>query len=201
MTGRWARRAVGGALAIVSAGALSWLSEAPYTAEPTAHGVIRLAWRARGERVRRCRRLTPDELAKLPAHMRQEEVCERAMLPYRLRVTVDGAPAIDELVRAGGAREDRPLFVFRELSVAPGAHHITVAFERASGGDAEDEHEDEGKDDRAQRRELRESTVRETPDHLALDETVTLAPRAILLVTYDDEGQRLRLLAAPPVGS
>jgi len=198
MTSRWLLRAVGGALLFVSAGVLSLLSEAPYTAEPATHGVIRLAWRARGERVRRCRRLTPDELAKLPAHMRQEEVCERAVLPYRLRVTVDGAPAIDELVRAGGAREDRPLFVFRELSVAPGAHHITVVFERASGGDAEDEHE--GEDDRAQRREPRESAVRETPDHLALDETVTLAPRAILLVTYDDEGQRLRLLAAPPGG-
>ena len=198
MTSRWLLRAVGGALLFVSAGVLSLLSEAPYTAEPATHGVIRLAWRARGERVRRCRRLTPDELAKLPAHMRQEEVCERAVLPYRLRVTVDGAPAIDELVRPGGAREDRPLFVFRELSVAPGAHHITVVFERASGGDAEDEHEDEG--DRAQRREPRESAVRETPDHLALDETVTLAPRAILLVTYDDEGQRLRLLAAPSGG-
>jgi hypothetical protein len=197
MTGRWPRRAVGAALLLVSAGVLSLLSEAPYTAEPATHGVIRLAWRARGERVRRCRRLTPDELAKLPAHMRQEEVCERAVLPYRLRVTVDGAPAIDELVRAGGAREDRPLFVFRELSVAPGAHHITVAFERASGRDGV---EDEVEDDRAQRREPRESAVRETPDHLALDETVTLAPRAILLVTYDDERQRLRLLAAPAVG-
>jgi hypothetical protein len=160
--------------------------------------VIRLAWRARGERVRRCRTLTPDELAKLPAHMRQEEVCERAVLPYRLRVTVDGASAIDELVHAGGAREDRPLFVFRELSLAPGAHHITVAFERASGRDGEVEGEAE--DDRVQRREPRESPVRETPHHLALDETVTLAPRAILLVTYDDEGQRLRLLAAPSSG-
>lgn len=197
MTGRWPRRAVGAALLLVSAGVLSLLSEAPYTAEPATHGVIRLAWRARGERVRRCRRLTPDELAKLPAHMRQEEVCERAVLPYRLRMTVDGAPAIDELVRAGGAREDRPLFVFRELSVAPGTHHITVAFERASGRDGV---ENEVEDDRAQPREPRESAVRETPDHLALDETVTLAPRAILLVTYDDERQRLRLLAAPAVG-
>ena len=200
MTGRWPRRAVGAALLLVSAGVLSLLSEAPYTAEPATHGVIRLAWRARGERVRRCRRLTPDELAQLPAHMRQEEVCERAVLPYRLRVTLDGAPAIDELVRAGGAREDRPLFVFREISVAPGAHHITVAFERASGhdGEGEDEHEDES--DRVRRREPRTSAVRETPDHLALDETVTLAPRAIILVTYDDEGQRLRLLAAPQGG-
>ena len=198
MTSRWLLRVVGGALLFVSAGVLSLLSEAPYTAEPATHGVIRLAWRARGERVRRCRRLTPDELAKLAAHMRQEEVCERAVLPYRLRVMVDGAPAIDELVRAGGAREDRPLFVFRELSLAPGVHHVTVTFERASGRD--EEGDDQGEEDRAPRREPGESPVRETPHHLALNETVTLAPRAILLVTYDDEGQRLRLLAAPPVG-
>jgi hypothetical protein len=162
--------------------------------------VIRLAWRARGARVRRCRTLTPDELAKLPVHMRQKEVCERTVLPYRLRVTVDSAAVIDELVYAGGAREDRPLFVFRELSLAPGAHHVTVTFDRSSGRDEADEDRGEDEADGVQRRESRESAVRETPDHLTLDETVMLAPRAILLVTYDDEGQRLRLLAAPPVG-
>jgi hypothetical protein len=198
MTGRWLRRAVGGALVFVSAGVLSLLSETPYTAESAAHGVIRVTWRARGERVRRCRKLAPDELAKLPVHMRQEEVCERAVLPYRLRVTVDGAPAIDELVHAGGAREDRPLFVFHEFSLAPGVHHLAVTFERES--DRDEEGDDQGEEDRVQRREPREARIRETPHSLAFDETVTLAPRAILLVTYDDEGQRLRLLAAPASG-
>jgi len=192
VTARALRVVIGSALALASAAALAALSALPYAAEPADQAVIRLTWRARGERVRACRRLTPAELAKLPPHMRQEEVCERRVLPYRLRVTIDGASVVDELVRAGGAREDRPLFVFRDLAVAPGLHRLEVMFEREEdgGGRAEREREE---DERAD--------ARQTPRRLALDQPVTLATRRIVLVTYDDEGKRLRLLAAPGGGS
>lgn len=186
------RLVIGAALALGSAAALAALSALPYAAEPADHAVIRLAWRARGERVRACRRLTPAELAKLPPHMRQEEVCERRVLPYRLRVTIDGAPVVDELVRAGGAREDRPLFVFRNLPVAPGPHRLEVMFEREG---------DEGERAEREREDDERADARQTPRRLALDRPLTLAARQVILVTYDDEGKRLRLLAAAGGGS
>jgi hypothetical protein len=43
-------------------------------------------------------------------------------------------------------------------------------------------------------------TLRETRRRLTLDTTVTLESRAIVVVTYDDERQRLALLAAPDSG-
>jgi hypothetical protein len=43
-------------------------------------------------------------------------------------------------------------------------------------------------------------TLRETPRRLTLDTTVTFESRAIVVVTYDDERQRLALLAAPDSG-
>ncbi len=182
-------RAIGALLALGGAAVLAVLSVVPYTVERADRAVIRLAWRARGERVRQCRRLTPAELERLPAHMRRDEVCERRMLPYRLRVVVDAAAVVDELVRAGGARADRPLFVFRDVAIAPGTHRLLVTFEREGADEDTDEE-----------RETAREHAEETPSHLTLERVVTLASREIVLVTYDDEGKALRFLAAEAGG-
>lgn len=190
------RRTLAGLLVVVAGAALALLAGVPYAAEPTHHAVLRLAWRARGEREQRCRRLSAEELAKLPVHMRpsNEKVCERGIIPYHLRVSVDDSLAVDELVRAGGAESDRPLFVFHELVVSPGAHHLSIVFAREEDRvDRNRENEDEKSDDRGSQ------DLRETPPRLTLDESVTVAPRAIVLVTYDDERRQLHLLAAPVV--
>jgi hypothetical protein len=168
------RRVAGSAVALASALAIGALSGAPYTADRADYGIVRLAWRARGERVEQCRRLTTEELERLPAHMRQQERCEGRILPYRLHVRVDGARALDELVQAAGARHDRPLYVYHELPLEPGTHALAVAFAREGDVPAGAHEEEKG-----------------TPGRLALDTMVALSPRRILLVTYDDDARRL----------
>lgn len=166
----------GGLGALGAAGVLALvrlLSFAPYTTEREAGAVVRLAWRARGERVRECRRLTPEELAKLPAHMRQEEVCEGRVLPFRLAVDLDDSAAVNQLIHGAGAREDRPLYVFRDLAVRPGEHRISVRFTLEGGSQEHD------------------ATRRATPPRLALDTTLSLASRQVLLVTCDEEREQL----------
>jgi hypothetical protein len=169
-------------VALATTLAIGILSQAPYTADRMEHAVVRLAWRARGQRVEECRRLTPDEIERLPAHMRQEERCEGRVLPYRLQLAIDGARVMDELVHAAGARHDRPLFVYRELAFEPGTHTILVTFTRE--GDipaaAREEQEKEG-----------------TPAQLALDTTVALLPRRVLLVTYDGDRRQLVVRTGP----
>jgi hypothetical protein len=171
---RVARRAAAIAVALATTLAIGALSRAPYTADTTEQGIVLLAWRARGERVEQCRRLTKEELERLPAHMRQEERCEGRILPYRLQVSVDGARAVDELVHAAGARHDRPLYVYHELPLEPGTHALAVAFAREGDVPAGAHEEEKG-----------------TPGRLALDTMVALSPRRILLVTYDDDARRL----------
>lgn len=184
-------RRVLGILVLALAGvSLAILSEAPYTATAPTRALIRLSWRAYSEQVQACRRLTAEELDRLPQHMRQEEVCERTILPYRLRVSIDGAPVTNLLVRAGGAREDRPLYVFHELPVAPGSHRLTVTFEREGDGDTRDQDEP-----------MPEHEARETPPRLSFDDDVVLAERAVMVVTFDEEQRRLRVLAGGEVGS
>jgi hypothetical protein len=149
----------------------------PYTTEREVGAVLRLAWRARGERVEECRRRTPSELAKLPVHMRQEEVCEGRLLPYRLVVSVDRAPVVDRLVHGAGAREDRPLYVFEDLPVRPGFHRLSVRFTLVGTAT----------------RAGAEAGAPATPPRLALDTTVDFEFRRIVLVTYDDGGEQLML--------
>ena len=188
MIARTVRRSLAALVVIGGSVALAALSSTPYTAEPGDGAVVRLAWRARGERVRECHRRSAEELARLPQHMRQEEVCERRILPYRLQVDLDGTRVVDELVRAGGARADRPLFVFHDLAVLPGMHRLRITFERE--GTPEEEREEGPADVDATEAGRR---AHETPARLALDEGVTVAARQVVLVTYDDEGRRLFL--------
>ncbi|HJQ67203.1 MAG TPA: hypothetical protein VJ816_12530 [Gemmatimonadales bacterium] len=177
---RWTVGTVGAAGVLVLVRLLSFLT---YSSEHGTDAIVRLAWRARGETVRDCRRLTPAELAKLPVHMRQERVCEGRVLPYRLRVELDNVKVVDRLIHGAGVREDRPLYVLQDLPVRQGVHRLAVAFalERSSSA-APDRHGEE---------EEAESQRLATPAQLAFDTTLTVATRRILLVTYDEERERL----------
>jgi hypothetical protein len=115
------------AVAVALAAATAALSRVPLTPDNDARAALRISWRARGERVERCRRLSDRELEAIPVHMRQPTVCEGGSATYRLRVLVDDTVRIDALVRGSGARGDRPMYVFHELPLAPGEHVIHVA--------------------------------------------------------------------------
>jgi hypothetical protein len=169
------RLALAAVLAAGSAAALAALSQLPYTPPAAEEATLRLSWRARGERVRECRRLPAEEVAALPAHMRREEECTERILPSHLRVEVGGRVLVDDTVRASGARGDRPLYVFREIPLLPGTHDLRVRFGRA----------EQGADGGA-------------PPLLELARPLSLASGEVALVTYDaDLGELVVRTPAP----
>ncbi len=175
-----ARRMAGLAVAAVALIATTLLSQWPWQAEAGGRSLLRISWRARGERIEDCRRATAEELAALPAHMRQEVVCaDPRVAPYRLRVAVDGRSLVDSAAPGSGIPGDRPIYVYREFGVAPGARRIEVRFERTG---------ESGEEEETARR-------RAVPPRLGLDTVVTVAEGSILLVTYSPEHRRLVLLA------
>ena len=145
------------------------LSRIPWEAEPSDDALLRLAWRYRSPLVDQCRRLDEREQAQRPAHMRRAEECERRLRPYRLELELDGRDVLDDSVTARGARGDRPLSVFREMTLAPGPHRIKLEFEPfpLPGGTHAPEFE--------------------------LDTTITLAARQVLLLTMDEGATRLEV--------
>jgi hypothetical protein len=163
---RRVRLALGMGVAVVSLVVLVALSRVPFEALPGDHALIRLSWRTVGSYVEECRRLTPEELERLPVHMRREEICEGRMLSFRLRVTLDERVVLEEVILPAGARGDRPLFVLREIAVPPGEHRLRVEWSAEGGGD---------------------------DGHLDLEAILRLASREISLVTYDVDRRSLVL--------
>lgn len=198
------------ALAIVAIG-----SRWPWLASLDEVALVRLDWRARGERVEECRAPRDEEIAELPVHMRPREICESKIAPYTLVVTLDGAVVIDDTIHGAGAREDRPLYVAREIAVSPGPHYLHIGFEKIGfekidlekslsrdagaedeeDGDEDDDGEagDEAEDDEDGHEEDGRPGVHaaDVSPSLWLAGTFRLAPRQVLVVTYDPDRRSL----------
>ena len=74
--------------------AVAWCSDVP-VGDPSADGALRLSWRARA-RVERCRDRSPQELERLPAHLRQTRDCRNVPIDYHLALTIDDTPVVLE---------------------------------------------------------------------------------------------------------
>jgi hypothetical protein len=203
------RLSIGAVVAVAATLAIVGISRAPLAAYPDDAPVLRLAWSVRPERIEHCRTLTDAELAEVPAHMRQRVQCEGRSANYRLSVRIDGAPRLDTLVSGGGARSDRPVYVFRELGMPIGEHRLDVRFEReslpevesgeldSSGPAAEADTMMAGRAPReAEERARRQGEA--IPPLMELTTDVIPVPREVLLVTYDIDRRALVLRTREP---
>jgi hypothetical protein len=215
-----------GLATIVTVGAtlaLVLVSAAPFRVNMRPDARLRVAFSARPERIETCRTPSAEEQAKLPAHMRQGVVCEGTTASYRLEVRHDDSLVASAHLRGGGLRHDRRLYALRELSLPSGRSTIDVRLVRVdtvaprpdTAPRALDDHErdehrsrdrrshDDDDDDRRHARsrdedEHRRRVADEVPSVLTLHEIVTLDPREVLLVTYDQTSRRLRTVRGAP---
>lgn len=217
---RFALRAAGVAIAFGLLLAMTWASTAPLRVTTSEDAIVRLSLGARPERIETCRRQSDEELEKLAPQMRQRVICEGVTARYRLSVRRNGQLLHEQVVRGGGIRRDRRLYVSRDLHVRPGPGVVTVDLVRIDTVVARDEHEEEEEDEEDEeeeedeRREHRDRDdelpgvvmpgrrqreaeererrrVEDVPAELHLEVEVTLEPREVLLVTYDPVSRRL----------
>ena len=190
MSVRLSRRVGTGVLTVALLAALSALSRVPFGTSRTDQAELRLSWRVPAEPELTCRIRTPDELARLPAHMREEEVCERRALPYRLRLTVNDTTLDDRLLGGRSARTERRLDVHGRFTLPPGQHAVRLEFAREGGspvtGPREHDRATEGPT---------HALAPPAPLRLGLDTTLTFVNGDVLVVTYDDHAGRLVVIA------
>lgn len=170
-----------GLLAAAAVLALAGLSRMPYRASGDDQALIRLSWRIRAEQMgAECRRPSQEELEALPPHMRNPDACVGSLRPFRLRVRVDDRTVLDDRVRPGGARRDRPVYVFRDVEVAPGERRVEITFRQEVDGAGESARAGEGPDEDA-------------PPGVALElrRTLRVGIREVVLITLDDGRGRL----------
>ena len=184
-------RTLGAALAVALMAAIAWLSKAPITVHGSEHAVLRLAWSARPERIENCRQQSSEELARLPAHMRQPIVCEGATAEYRLTVNYGGQVVADVPVRGGGLRQDRSLYVFHEVPLDPGDAAIEVRFDRLGPDAPRDAPESRNEMAEPVSRGQRAPRGETVPPHLSFEQHLRVRPREVILITYSPEGRAL----------
>jgi hypothetical protein len=202
-------RMVATGLAAVAMLALAWASTVPVTVYGSPDAVLRVAWGARPERIEECREQSAEALERLPAHMRQALVCEGVAAGYRLRVIYEDRLLAEQVVRGGGLRQDRRLYVFREFPLPPGEGRVSVRFDRLetpgvvprSDGQpgeapASTAHAGVSSAERA-RTAVPGSGGEAVPASLSLDRSLTLAPREVVLITYDPNQRELVLVRRP----
>ncbi len=178
---RVARLVSGFVIAAAVTAGVAALSLVPYTAQSDIEALVRLSWQVRGERFEECRPLTDQERARLPAHMQRDEVCEGRVLPYLLTVRLNEAAVLRDTIHAPGARGDRPLSVFAEFARPAGPVTIDVRFERIG--------------------DVRSMLAMAPPPVMAIDTSLTVSPRGIVLVTYDETARALVVRASPELVS
>ena len=199
-----ALRAAGVIIAFGLLLAMTWASTAPLRVTTSDDAIVRLSLGARPQRIETCRTQSDEELEKLAPQMRQRVICEGVAARYRLSVRRNGEVIHQQLVRGGGLRHDRRLYVSRDLHVPAGPGVFTVELVRidtVSGRDEEHEEEDEEEEEHEramspdrQRREEEERRRRreeDVPPELRVEVEASLQPREIILVTYDPVRRRL----------
>lgn len=181
------------------------LSASPVSTGNRHSSLLRLSWSARPERIETCRVLSKEELEKLEQHMRQRVQCEGRFATYELSVFVGDKLDHQSIVRGAGLRNDRPIYLLRDIEVPPGSQHVRISFVRREKSERESTHLDSDSDQaedsgifrgRAEReREERERRARAAiPPRLAFDSVLSFSPGKVSIVTLDAERGSLVLL-------
>ncbi len=100
-------------------------------------GELRMSVRIPGQFIESCRERTPEELSRLPQHMRTPKICERLLTQYRYKVLINNKVWVESVAQASGLQGDRPIHINKFEKVKPGSYQINVVFEPSlKGADA-----------------------------------------------------------------
>ncbi|MBI2390259.1 MAG: hydrogenase iron-sulfur subunit [Deltaproteobacteria bacterium] len=133
-------------VAAVLSGATLLGSRVGYGGPPSHGPELVVSFKHPGRTGEHCRRVTEEEKAKMPPHMRRDEICERGRAAVRLRVEVDGQERWRSSYAPQGLRGDGPSIALETLGIQAGEHRVVVSL-----GDSHDPNEWTFRDERTLR--------------------------------------------------
>lgn len=101
---------------------------------PGDAGQLKLSITIAGERKAACRKLSREELMKLPPNMRRPEKCSRERHPVRIRITVDDQDLFAGTQPPAGLSGDGNSSFYHKFSLPTGGHRITATLSLDDGG-------------------------------------------------------------------
>jgi hypothetical protein len=134
-----------GVVYVVAAAVTGYLASRPvYHQVPADMAQIKMSLSHGAARVTECRRLTSQEIAKLPAAERRPNTCDRQRVPIRVQLVVDDAVIYDEELVPIGLSRDGPARMYQKFLVPAGQHRVTARLRdsrKAEGFDYETTHQ------------------------------------------------------------
>ena len=88
--------------------------------------MIKLSFIHVGQRKVECRKMSPEEIARLPPNMRLTLDCPRERLPVIVELELDGKQLLHRELAASGLSHDRASSIYQKFAVPPGRHRITA---------------------------------------------------------------------------
>ena len=122
--------------------------------------MITIAFAHAGESREPCRKLNPDELAKLPPNMRKPEDCPRERSPVIIKALLDGKTLYDKSLQPPGLFKDGGVNVYFSGKIPAGNHHFEIKMD--------------------------DSVRKEGFDH-SYEQDININPAQILLVNFDSQ--------------
>ncbi len=118
---------------------LAVFSDTPaYQHFPEEQALVTLSLVHSAERKEPCRRLTPEELAKLAPNMRKPMACSRERLPLWLEMRLDDELVFSEALQPGGLSKDGPARVYQKFPVAPRRYRLSLGMRDSARGEGFD---------------------------------------------------------------
>jgi hypothetical protein len=112
---------------LLTAVLLGVFSDTPaYRHFPEDQALVKLSLVHSAERKEPCRRLTPEELAKLAPNMRKPMACSRERLPLWVEMSLDDELLFGQALEPGGLSKDGPARVYEKFPVAPGRYRLSL---------------------------------------------------------------------------
>lgn len=114
------------AIVLLFAGAAALADWPRYRQVPVGAGVVTMAFVHGADRKAECRKLTPQELAKLPPNMRRVDSCPRGRRSIRVELDIDGKTVFGADLAPTGIAGDGPSRVYERFVLPAGDHDIAV---------------------------------------------------------------------------
>jgi hypothetical protein len=105
----------------------------PYHLVDDDRAIISLVFSHAGERVRECRRISQEELNKLPPNMRKPDDCPRERHPVRVELRSGTDVLYQETLLPSGIWSDGKASIYQRIEVQSGVHEIFVGINDSGG--------------------------------------------------------------------
>lgn len=108
-------------------GVVAWFSVSPrFRLIEEGEAMVSLSFSHAGQRIRECRKLTQEELNRLPPNMRNPDDCPRERLPIHVSLSNNGAPLYEATISPSGIWNDGSANVYRRLTLPAGEQTFKI---------------------------------------------------------------------------